>query len=852
MTTTNGSTAAKRTSERELREALRDQFTAAIAAGKPRTARRLLESWFLWDGFGGSDLLDRIRPRTNTDGETGWMAPPSVPSDRRHGADWWVWRTQQQLDMFRQESRLRHAQNSFAQGLLKNLTNNVIGKGFSYEAKSIGPDGKPVPENKLTSAQKGDQDAVQRVVQRFLRMNNWNGVVNPVSQDAITATRERELFRTQKIDGEAFLRFHGQDDGAMLVRLTDAAQVRDGGNYLPQEGWSFGIQHKMEPYEDVQTYLKMAVFWADVSAKGGLDGGIDKGVWEEVDAADIIHIKGPDTPSNVKRGLGLFLFDLGHALDRAAKLQNNASVGASVRAAIAMTEQWEQATQSQISSMAAALASHQHTNSRGQVENIERIKPGTVRRVPEGWKLGDTPPDNTASYLTGVQGDLQQAGSGVCAPAYWFGDTGNVNYNNAESAAAPAVRDGQTEQEYWKAVFARCVWKAILWAVQCDQLAPGVEDRVIVHVEAPAVLHRNELEKAQEDQIGVQSGWKDRQTCAAERGLDFDQVMANNEEYAQQTGGAGMGLPLPGDDDGGGGLGGGDDPPRSPKPRGDGLTEALLEAVLQEAGFTGIDKHGHKWVNGKQVKRGDKQPVGKAKKGADETQAHPGAAHGSTVRVKGRQRPASGGASRAGAVAAAQQKLAGDVKQMAATPEGKATLAKGRALAAKARDTIAAGVKSALEGLDAESMGGLSLIAGGISKNDKVAVAAGAAQLTSSVFRCVHEEMFELMLSQQTGGPAFAAKIAAKVAGKGVALAESALFKAAVWAWGKLHGGKPAMESRLLESAEQYNDADKKLLAALAKIAAEQLREALAAAGVEDVEIDEAKLAQRIAAGLRE
>ncbi len=45
MTTTNGTT------KQALREQLAQRFREALAAGKPRTARRLLESFWLWDSF---------------------------------------------------------------------------------------------------------------------------------------------------------------------------------------------------------------------------------------------------------------------------------------------------------------------------------------------------------------------------------------------------------------------------------------------------------------------------------------------------------------------------------------------------------------------------------------------------------------------------------------------------------------------------------------------------------------------------------------------------------------------------------------------------------------------------------
>jgi hypothetical protein len=47
MTSTNGKTPRD---NREIRTKLRESFADAVMAGKPKTARRLLESFWLWDG----------------------------------------------------------------------------------------------------------------------------------------------------------------------------------------------------------------------------------------------------------------------------------------------------------------------------------------------------------------------------------------------------------------------------------------------------------------------------------------------------------------------------------------------------------------------------------------------------------------------------------------------------------------------------------------------------------------------------------------------------------------------------------------------------------------------------------
>ncbi len=86
-----------------------------------------------------------------------------------------------------------------------------------------------------------------------------------------------------------------------------------------------------------------------------------------------------------------------------------------------------------------------------------------------------------------------------------------------------------------------------------------------IEVEAPAVLHQNELEDAQVKAIEAQNGVLSPQTWCAETGRDYDIESANMMEHQAQFGMPGMGLD-PNDPEGGGGQGG---PPGGPgKPPG--------------------------------------------------------------------------------------------------------------------------------------------------------------------------------------------------------------------------------------------------------------------------------------------
>jgi hypothetical protein len=514
----------------------------------PKQLRESLLGGWGWDGFGGSDLWDRVRPRTNDDGTGGWL-PLSVPSDRRHGANWPLWRNIIELDMLRQESRVRVQSNSYARGLLRNLVNNAINKGYTY---NVGLKQKPKPGEHMTPEGEGLCQKVQAVLDRFLALNNWNGTINPRGIATLAGTREREIYCRVHQDGECFLRFHNLPDGTVRVRFIEPEQVRDSQGRFDL-GWTYGIQHQMDPFEDVETPLAYSIFWPDPAAPGGEASRMDRGDrYEILPAAEVLHLKGPDTPANVKRGTSDFLYDAGAAFDRAARLQRNASLGAAYRAATGEIWQHMQGTQSQVQSLADSMAAYRRTNpTTGSAENVDLLSAPAVRRVPMGQELVAQPADNTASYLEGVQGDIQQASAATCSPSFWLGDTQNANYSNLESASAPPIRAAQCEQEYYKAAFARCAWKALEWAAECGLLPADVIETLEITVEAPAVLHRNELEDAQTKQVENQAGVLSKQQWCAEKGRDYEQTAAEIQEDQDRFGPPGGELPMPGDDQGG-------------------------------------------------------------------------------------------------------------------------------------------------------------------------------------------------------------------------------------------------------------------------------------------------------------
>lgn len=486
---------------------------------------RMLEGWYGWDG--GVWFL----------GPNGYYAaggtipiqtqPPAQPSDRARGQEWPLVVSEEHLLLLVQRSRVLCRTNAYARGALRNLTNYVIGKGYSCTAASLEmlPDADPdAPGHQDPAAIERHVASVQDVLDNFARINRW-------------AQRQRETYRRTKRDGDCFIRLFPQPDGTTLIRFIDPACVRNPPGTTDGDGWSYGIRHQVEPHEDVETILEYYVV-----AKNGRGG-------ECVDASEIVHIKNTDEDSDVKRGMPEFSWETLDALRRASRLTQFTSEGAAINASTAEVTQHATGTMDQVNQLAAGLRTSQRTDPlTGQVINVEEARPGTRRRIPAGQEFVSVPPPNTAQHQQAAQGDLRQAAAAMNAAEFMVSaDASNADYSSTKEAGAPFVRAGESEQEHYREAFHGLLARVLQIAADGGLVDPEALDVVEVQVTPSAVLHHDELQQTQRRQIGVMSGWKSRQTACEEEGGDWEQEQQRILEYNDQMGQSGATLPLPGD-----------------------------------------------------------------------------------------------------------------------------------------------------------------------------------------------------------------------------------------------------------------------------------------------------------------
>ena len=473
-----------------------------------------LDTWSQSDWWSRSDPWDRT-------GEMSILTRGSIsiPSDRRHGDNWPIFRTEQELNRIRQDARILLATNGYAQGLLQNLRNYVLGKGFTFRAVA-----------KKTARGEGLSGLVEQIqseIDAFAKANAWVG-------------RQQEGFDRSRRDGEFFLRYFDSVEG-LQVRFIEPERIQNPPGATGAEGWNYGIRHQMQP-EDVETVLEYHLAAADPT---------NGQVGEYVPVEEILHLK-INVDRNIKRGLTDFCFDTLAALRRATKLQRNLSESAAIQAAIAEIVQFETARKSDVEDYVDARADYtfnRPNQNNGRDVNLQRIEPGTIRRIPKGQTYVPPPfSQGIPTHLQVIQGDLRNAGQAFSAPEYLAsGDYSNGNFASTKEAGTPFVKNSECLQEFYKEAFLTVAKRAIRNAIDNGRLPSDVLALVEIQVEAPAVTTTNILELAQRDQIQVGLGAKSPQTVAMESGLDPDQEINNIEEYRERLGSEGPPLPLPDD-----------------------------------------------------------------------------------------------------------------------------------------------------------------------------------------------------------------------------------------------------------------------------------------------------------------
>lgn len=430
-------------------------------------------------------------------------------SDRTEGRYRPLYETEQELRRMRATGRRLKEFFPVAEGALRAIGNYVIGPGFEFTAQPKDETGKVLAS------------MVQKVLDGFLEVNNFSGVM------------DREIHDQSRIEGEAFPTLY-EEDGGVRLELTDPDAILEPLDKRPLEQMC-RTGHKLNYWwHGVHTLYNKSMRRDDIARPLGYHAVYDRvgDQWDYLPAARVEHIK-RNVGRMSRRGWSDFDIICGD-LEAEGKLRRNTAEGAAILAAIVMIRQHAEGVQR--SSVEAMIANSRTGKYDKPIQdgtrstNYEQVRPGTVKDIPFGMTATVGPLGELRSpvYIEVGGYVLRIIGLRWNSPEYMIsGDASNANYSSTLVAESPFVKARECDQLFYAHHFVRLIWKALRMYHAMGALGPyrwqQIRAAVKLKADYPAVASRDELQRAQRNQILSDMGVMSKRSIAADSGLDYDE-----------------------------------------------------------------------------------------------------------------------------------------------------------------------------------------------------------------------------------------------------------------------------------------------------------------------------------------
>lgn len=427
------------------------------------------------------------------------------------------------LALIRGMARLVTAATCSGVGIQNNLTNYVIGDGFSIEVSA--------KKHRISGISGSDERliaAVQDVLDEFFEENRWWGDL------------DRELFWRSRRDGEFFLAIYPMPSGISRARVIEPEQVTE-----PSQRWS-----EQQIYEMFGEYIPHATNWDfgvhtadhDVQTVHGYSVGWDRsGTCDYLPKSIVEHFK-VNVDRNVKRGMSDF-YPAWKWLEKAEKIYRNTAEGSAIQAAIAFVrEHAVGVTETQIDTMNAANAeyirSRRTAGGNYRTENTQLYESGTVVDTPQGmqYKPGPLGHERGPVFVDVAQAILRYVGVRWGFPEWMInGDASNNNMASSITAESPFHRNVEAMQGGMATCFRSIFWRVVRNAVASARFSQfgekgtfeAIKRQVELQIEPPQIDRREPDAETNRRVSLVGAGIMSKKTAQMEEGLDPRQEEEN-------------------------------------------------------------------------------------------------------------------------------------------------------------------------------------------------------------------------------------------------------------------------------------------------------------------------------------
>jgi hypothetical protein len=417
-----------------------------------------------------------------------------------------------QLSWMRRRTRATVVNNEIALNAVNQRINYAVGTGLRYEVQP--KPGKSVPGGVVEDA--------QAIVDAFTEHNELY-------------LREPEIVARVDIDGECFLRTFERDSGLLSVRFIEPEFVKSPKGDSGQD--SFGVRQATRDVESVEGY------WV-------VPDPVYDPVPELVPAAEVLHVKHPETPLTSKRGLSAF-YPVETNLRAVEDLVTATVSLAKARAKVAWVHKLAQTTAALASDLTSRQAAASATDPvSGRTINMERYPNGAVLRIPNTSEI-EFPSSNIAAsdHVAVAAMVIRIVAARFSMPEYLLSsDASNANYSNTMVAESPFVKAMERLQDFlgrhlggnrYDGPRMSLVWRQLMYAARLGMLPPDIRRLVDVQVEGPSLIVRDVAKEAQVDQIYNAMKVKSKKTIQLQQSLDPDEEAQNFAEEAGTVDSAG-------------------------------------------------------------------------------------------------------------------------------------------------------------------------------------------------------------------------------------------------------------------------------------------------------------------------